>query len=224
MGKLIVIEGLDSSGKETQSRLLTQNLKKIGKNVMRCEFPNYKSSSSELVKMYLSGAFGKSAGDVNAYAASSFYAVDRYATFKTELEDFYKLGGIIIADRYTTSNIIHQAGKITDEAELDKYLDWLCDFEYNLLGLPCPDAVVFLDMPPQTGIKLMENRKNKAGGDQKDIHERDRKYLFDTYDCAKKMVSRFEWQTVMCTDGEAVRTIENIQEDVIKYALKALEA
>ena len=224
MGKLIVIEGLDSSGKETQSRLLTENFEKMGKTVLRCEFPNYKSPSSELVKMYLSGTFGKSAGDVNAYAASSFYAVDRYATFKTELEEFYKSGGIIIADRYTTSNIIHQAGKIEDEAELDKYLDWLCEFEYGLLGLPKPDAVIFLDMPPQTGIKLMENRKNKAGGDEKDIHERDRKYLFDTYDCAKKMVERFGWQTVNCTDGETVRTIEEIQKDVINFALKALEA
>ena len=224
MGKLIVIEGLDSSGKETQSRLLTENLKKMKKDVLRCEFPNYKSPSSELVKMYLSGIFGKSAGDVNAYAASSFYAVDRYATFKTELEQFYNKDGIIIADRYTTSNIIHQAGKINDTEQLDKYLDWLCDFEYNLMGLPRPDAVVFLDMPPQTGIKLMENRKNKAGGEEKDIHERDRKYLFDTYDCAKKMVSRFGWHTVLCTDGETVRTIEEIQEDVIKYALKALEA
>lgn len=215
MGKLIVIEGLDSSGKETQSKLLCENLKALGKQVRRIEFPNYKSRSSELVKMYLEGCFGKKADDVNAYAASSFYAVDRYATYKCDFEDFYSGGGIVIADRYTTSNIIHQAGKITDPDDQTRYLNWLMDYEYNLLRLPKPDAVIFLDMPPEIGIRLMNGRANKAGTADKDIHERDTQYLFDTYENAKKMASQFGWICVSCSDGAGPRSIESIQQDIV---------
>ncbi|MFA7637008.1 MAG: hypothetical protein WCX81_04520, partial [Monoglobales bacterium] len=184
-GRLIVIEGLDSSGKETQSKLLCEHLEKSGKRVKRIEFPNYKSESSALVRMYLGGSFGNSPDCVNAYAASTFFAADRYATYKTDFEEFLNSGGIVVADRYTTSNMIHQASKITDEAERNKYLDWLENFEYDLLLLPRPDVVIFLDMPMDIAQKLMTARLNKIdGGEKKDIHESNRAYLEATYNVA----------------------------------------
>ena len=215
-GKLIVIEGLDSSGKEAQSRLLLEVLRKKGYKTERFEFPNYASNSSALVKMYLSGEFGSNADDVNAYAASSFYAVDRYATWKKEMEAFYNGGGIVVADRYTTSNIIHQAGKLGNSAEKEKYIEWLYDFEFVKMGLPKPDAVIFLHMPVDVSIRLMENRRNKAGTEGKDIHEANYDYLKMTYANAMDMIDICGYNTVECTDGENVRSIEEIHSDIIK--------
>ncbi|HCG59977.1 MAG TPA: thymidylate kinase, partial [Lachnospiraceae bacterium] len=139
-GKLIVIEGLDGSGKATQAKRLAAALQQSGERVREISFPNYDSDSSALVKMYLSGAFGTQPGDVNAYAASSFYAVDRYAGMKQDWGSFYDEGGILIADRYTTSNAVHQCCKLPRDG-WDDYLDWLFDFEYRLLRLPEPDLV-----------------------------------------------------------------------------------
>jgi len=174
MGKLIVIEGTDSSGKQTQAELLYEKYKKDGKNVMKVSFPNYESSSSAPVKMYLNGEFGENVGEVNTYAVSTMYAVDRYASFKTIWEEFYNDGGIIISDRYTTSNMVHQASKIEDRDEKEKYLNWLIDLEYEKMAIPKPDMVVFLNMPTEVAYKLMEKRKNKiTGEDKKDIHEND---------------------------------------------------
>lgn len=213
-GKLIVIEGLDSSGKETQSKLLLEYFLSRGVKAKRVEFPNYKSESSTLVKMYLRGDFGKKAGDVNPYAASSFYAVDRYATYKTEIKEFYENSGLIIADRYTTSNLIHQASKIDGDAS--EFIDWLLDFEYNLLGLPKPDKVIFLNMPTNVAVKLMKSRINKATGEaEKDIHESDILYLENTYKTAMSLSEKLGWSTVACSDGENPRTIEEIHKDVI---------
>ena len=181
-GKLIIIEsGSDASGKATQTRKLYDRLIKDGYNVKKVEYPNYKSQSSALVKMYLNGDFGKSAEDVDAYIASTFFAADRYASFKTEWEEFYNNGGIIIADRYTTSNMVHQASKM-DENERDKFIDWLFDYEFNLYKLPKPDCVIFLDVPIDFSKKLMERRKNKfTGENKKDIHESDKYYLTKSY-------------------------------------------
>ncbi len=215
-GKLIVIEGLDSSGKETQSRLLLEILQKRGFNARRFEFPNYESNSSALVKMYLSGEFGKDANSVNPYAASSFYAVDRYATWKKEMEEFYKNGGIVVADRYTTSNLIHQAGKIKNPAEKKRYIEWLYDFEFTKMGLPKPDAVIFLHMPVDVSIRLMENRRNKAGTEGKDIHEADYSYLKETYENAMDIINICGYNKVECTSGENVRSIEDIHSDLIR--------
>ena len=214
-GKLIVIEGLDSSGKETQSKLLVENLIKKGFNARRFEFPNYNSTSSALVKMYLSGEFGTEADDVNAYSASAFYAVDRFATWKKEMEAFYKSGGIIVADRYTTSNIIHQAGKLKGNENKKSYIEWLYDFEFDKMGLPKPDKVVFLHMPVDISIKLMESRHNKAGTKEKDIHERNYDYLKNTYNNALDMINICGYKTVECTEGERVRSIEDIQNDIL---------
>lgn len=218
-GRLIVIEGLDSSGKETQSKLLAEYLERKDEKVKRVEFPNYKSESSALVRMYLSGKFGDSPDCVNAYAASTFFAADRYATYKTDFEQFLNDGGIVIADRYTTSNMIHQASKIEDADERTAYLDWLDNFEYNLIGLPRPDKVIFLDMPMEIAQKLMAARANKIdGSDEKDIHEKNREYLEATYRAAAVVSEKYGWKHVLCgVDGEPL-TIEKISEEVIKAA------
>lgn len=213
-GKLIVIEGLDSSGKETQSRMLEEHFKKEGVNCRRVEFPNYKSESSTLVKMYLRGDFGSNASNVNPYAASSFYAVDRYASYKTGFEDFYKNGGLVIADRYTTSNMIHQASKL--ESGKDEFAEWIMNYEYELLGLPRPDKVIFLNMPTDVAVKLMQNRINKATGEEKkDIHEKDIAYLKATYAEAMRLAKKLGWSVVNCSDGENPRDILEIHEDIL---------
>ena len=151
----------DGSGKQTQTALMYERLLKEGFPVMKVDYPNYKSESSALVKMYLRGDFGKKASDVDAYISSTFFAADRYASYKTEYEEFYQSGGIVLADRYTTSNMVHQASKITDPAEKVKYLDWLCDFEFRLYGIPRPVQVFFLDVEPAESAVLIRERLNK---------------------------------------------------------------
>ena len=135
MGKLIVIEGTDGSGKSTQFRLLTQRLNQEGKAFEQLVFPQYSEPSSALIRMYLGGEFGTHPGDVNAYAASAFFAVDRYASFQKVWGQYYKDGGLIVSDRYTTSNAVHQASKEPEEKRAD-FLAWLYDFEYDNLGFP----------------------------------------------------------------------------------------
>lgn len=212
-GILIIIEGSDSSGKATQAEKIYRRLLDENYKVMKVDFPNYKSDSSALVKMYLNGEFGSNAGDVNPYIASSFYAVDRFASFKKEWEQFYLDGGIIIADRYTTSNMIHQAAKIQDDTLKREYLDWLWDFEFVKFGLPVPDCVFFLDMPPEYSRKLMENRNNKITGEmQKDIHEKDYEYLRESYNNSIRIAEKYNWNRIECVEGGNIRTIDEIHE------------
>lgn len=174
-GKLIAIEGLDGSGKATQAKLLAAHLKEQGFSVREITFPNYESDSSALVKMYLAGQFGQHPDDVNAYAASSFYAVDRYASYKKDWGSFYENGGIIVADRYTTSNAVHQASKL-DAEEREEFFRWLADFEYGRLGLPRPDLVLWMDMPLELSVANL--RRREADTHTKgDIHEVDTGYL-----------------------------------------------
>ena len=210
-GKLFVIEGLDGSGKQTQTALMYERLLKEGCPVMKVEYPNYKSESSALVKMYLRGDFGKKASDVDAYISSTFYAADRYASYKTEYEDFYRDGGIVLADRYTTSNMVHQASKITDPAEKVKYLDWLCDFEFRLYGIPRPEQVFFLDVEPAESAVLIRERLNKFSHEEtKDIHESDREYLEDSYANALWLADRYGWEHIPCTENGEMKSIEEI--------------
>ena len=166
-GKLFVIDGTDGSGKQTQMQKLKERFEKEGIDYRAVSFPNYDSPSSSLVKMYLNGDFGKDAQSISPYIASTFYAADRYATFKTGYEEYYNNGGIILADRYTTANMVHQAGKIKDDAERAKFLDWLWNFEFNLYGLPVPTEVIFLNMPLEYSQKLMQNRANKITHEEK---------------------------------------------------------
>lgn len=212
MGKLIVIEGLDGSGKGTQAKLLYDTLEKQGKKVRKISFPVYESDSSALVKMYLSGQFGTRPKDVNAYAASSFYAVDRFASFKSDWGKLYNDGYIIIADRYTTSNGVHQCSKLDSEL-WPAFMDWLYDFEYNKMGIPSPDAVIYLDMSPRVSQRLLANRYN---GDEskKDIHEKDTEYLNRSRQAACFCAEHDNWTVVKCDDGENPRSIEEISQQI----------
>lgn len=215
MGKLFVIDGTDGSGKQTQFKKLQERLDKEGIEYKTVSFPNYDSPSSSLVKMYLSGEFGQNAKDVSPYIASTFYAADRYATYKKDLEEYYTNGGIILADRYTTANMVHQAGKISDKKEREKFLDWLWDFEFNLYGLPVPTKSFFLNMPPDYAMKLMENRENKFTHQQvKDIHERDKNHIVDSYNAACDLVDKYNWYEVKCVKENKIRTIEDIHEEI----------
>ncbi len=217
MGKLFAIEGVDGSGKETQTRLLYERLVKDGKNPIKISFPDYESASSYAVKLYLDGEFGKNANDVSAKTASTFFALDRYISYKTKWESDYKDGRIIIADRYVTSNMIHQASKIDDIDEKDSFLEWLCDFEYNTYELPMPDKVIFLDVPPSVGANLTKDRKNKAtGSEQKDIHEKDSAHIQKSYDNAKYVAKKYGWEIIECAPNGKLRSIEDIGEQIYR--------
>ena len=182
MGKLIAIDGLDASGKETQSLILKDNLEKMGNKTALLSFPTYDEKMSALVKMYLSGEFGTSPQDTNAYAASSFYAVDRYASYKKDWKTLYESERIIIANRYTTANAVHQLSKLP-KCEWDNYLDWLWDFEYEKLQIPKPDVIIFLEMLPELSYRLIESRSVDTGR-KKDIHELDNTFLENSYNAA----------------------------------------
>lgn len=217
MGKLICIEAGDGSGKETQANKLLERLKSENYKVRKVSFPNYGSESSSLIKMYLRGEFGSRPEDISPYVASTFYAVDRYASYKKEWESFYKAEGIILADRYTTSNMVHQAVKIKDPDKREAYLDWLWNFEFDMFGLPEPDCVIFLDMPPEYAARLMENRKNKiTGSDKKDIHERDKAYLEQVYKCALWLADKYGWHKVSCVQDQIIRPISDIHEEIFE--------
>lgn len=218
MGKLIVIEGLDGSGKSTQLELLLKRLTECGKDVKRVSFPDYDNPSSTLVKMYLGGDFGKNPSDVNAYAASVFYTVDRYASYKQAWGEFYEAGGTIVSGRYTTSNAVHQTSKLPRN-EWEGFLDWLYDFEYNKIAIPKPDKVIFLDMPIEVSQKLLDGRYAENGG-KKDIHERDVEYLNRCREAARFTAEYSGWTVIPCAkDGEA-RSIEDISGDILNEALK----
>lgn len=223
MGKLIVIEGTDSSGKETQTKRLFEKLEDKGLKVKKISFPNYDSPACEPVKMYLAGAFGEDAMKVNPYPVSTMYAIDRYASFKTDWEKFYNEDGIIVTDRYVTSNMVHQASKIKDLDEKKKYLNWLEDLEYEKMGIPRPDLVIFLNMPTEMAVKLMAERKNKITGEEKkDIHERDKEYLKESHANACKIANIYNWKEIKCNDGDRIKTIEEIGEEVFSLIEKVV--
>lgn len=214
-GKLIAIEAGDGSGKDTQAEELYKRLAAEGYSVKKVQFPNYGSDSSALVKMYLNGEFGGEPGEVSPYIASTFYTVDRYAAYKKDWEEFYKSGGIIIADRYTTANMVHQAVKITNAPAKERFLDWLWDFEFALFQLPEPDCVIFLDMPPAYSSKLIANRENKFGASKKDIHERNDDYMDQSYRNACEIAGRYKWRRIACVaSGGRLKSIEEIHEEV----------
>lgn len=213
-GKLIIIEAGDASGKATQTEKLFRRLSAEHYQVKQVTYPNYDSDSSALIKMYLKGEFGSDPNQVNPYAASSFYAVDRFASYKKEWEQFYLKGGIIIADRYTTSNMVHQAAKISDAGAREEYLSWLWDFEFRKLQLPVPDCVIFLDMPPEFAGKLIAQRANKLGAGEKDIHENNHRYLVDSYVNACAMAGKYQWHRVSCVREGCLLTIDEIHEKI----------
>ena len=213
-GRLIVFEGTDGSGKATQSRLLFERLEREGVDCRKLNFPRYGEKSAALVELYLGGAFGSHPDDVNAYAASTFYAVDRYASYKQDWGAFYEAGGLVIADRYTTSNAVHQASKLLP-GERKGFLEWLFDLEYGKLGLPKPDLVLYLDMPTEITEKMMRQRE-AATGTHADIHEQDETYLKNCRAAAREIVKDCGWTVIHCAKGDAPRTVEDIHNEVYK--------
>ena len=218
MGKLIIFEGLDGSGKGTQAALTAQKLRQRGVTLRQVTFPDYDSESSALVKMYLSGRFGQKPDDVNAYAASSFYAVDRFASYKTDWGAFYREGGLVLSDRYTTSNAVHQCSKLPP-AQWDGFLNWLFDFEYKKIGIPEPDLVLYLDMPTYRTVALLRRRESDTHT-QADIHEVDSSYLAACRDSALQAAQLLGWKVISCVDPSGqLRSIQDIHEEV--WALAA---
>lgn len=221
MGKLIVIEGTDGSGKSTQFRLLSQRLEAEGKQFRHLVFPRYSEPSSALIRMYLGGEFGTNPSDVNAYAASAFYAVDRFASYKQDWGQWYEEGGLILSDRYTTSNAVHQASKEPEDKQ-DAFLQWLYDFEYSKLGLPSPDLVLYLDVPTDYTQRLLRHREQDTNT-QADIHEKDTAYLATCRRTGKKAAAFYGWKQIECVRDGQMRTIEDIHEEIYAAVRQCLE-
>lgn len=220
MGKLIVIEGLDGCGKTTQVGLLPERLKQKGIDSRLISFPNYEDPSSTLVRMYLGGEFGNSPDSVNAYAASLFYAVDRYASFKRHWSEYYNNGGVVISGRYVESNAYHQMAKLPQD-KWEEYLEWLYETEYEKTAIPRPDAVIFLDMPVEVSSAMVASRYS---GDEskKDIHEKDRQYLENCRKAAKYAAQKCGWNVINCAENGKPRSIEDISDDILSVVLSKI--
>ncbi len=221
MGKLIVFEGTDGSGKSTQFRCLTERLEREQVAFQKLIFPQYDKESSALIRMYLGGAFGEHPKDVNAYAASTFYAVDRYASYQQAWKEYYQQGGLILSDRYTTSNAVHQASKEPEEKR-PEFFRWLYDLEYNRMGLPGPDLVLYLDMPIEFTETLMRQRE-QATGTHADIHEQDLDYLRTCRKTAAEAAAYYGWTKISCVQNGALRSIADIHEEIYGYVKTCLE-
>ena len=221
MGKLIVIEGTDGSGKSTQFRLLTEAVEGLGYEFRKLVFPQYSEDSSALIRMYLGGQFGTKPSDVNAYAASAFYAVDRYASYKKVWGEWYEQGGLVLSDRYTTSNAVHQASKEPEERRKE-FLGWLYEFEYDRLGLPRPDLTIYLDVPTEYTEKLMRSRE-AATGTSADIHEQDLTYLATCRKMGKTAAEYYGWTVIDCVRDGAMRSIEDIHQEILGHVKACLE-
>ncbi len=213
-GKLIVIDGLDGSGKSTQAANIYEALQKRDGHTLLISYPDYQKPSSTLVKMYLAGEFSQNAEDVNAYAASSFYAVDRYASYMLDWKEKYEAGWTILATRYTTSNAIHQMEKLP-MAEWKDYLRWLDDYEYGKLGLPRPDLVLFLDMPRDLADALVDARCQKEEV-EKDIHEKNRAYLKRCQETAAFAAGEQGWKVISCAEEGIVLPVEEITRRLLR--------
>ena len=219
-GMLIVFEGTDGSGKATQSRLLCSRLEAEGIPFRKIDFPRYGKPSAAMVQEYLNGNLGKKPGDVNAYAASMFFSMDRYASYKQDWGDFYEAGGLVVADRYTTSNAVHQASKLL-KSERKEYLDWLFELEYGKLGLPEPDLIIYLDMPTEITEQMMRQREQNTGT-QADIHEQDETYLKNCRANAKEIVKECGWSVLNCAKNGNPRTPDDIHAQVYRLVKKLL--
>ena len=215
-GKLIVFEGTDGSGKSTQFQRCCQALQAQGRTFRTIRYPRYEAESSALVRMYLGGAFGSHPDDVNAYAASTFFAVDRYAGYKQEWEEYYQAGGLMVMDRYTTSNAVHQAAKLPQQ-QREAFFHWLFDLEYSRMGLPRPDQVIWLDMPTHLAVANLR-RREATTHTQADIHEVDTAHLSACTQAAAQAAQLYGWQRIPCVDQEGrLRSVEEIHQDIMQY-------
>lgn len=215
---IIAIEGTDGCGKKTQTDLLCKFLENQGFKVKKLSFPNYESETSSLVKMYLRGDFGENVNDINGYQASVFYAVDRLGTMLNVNVDDYDF---VVFDRYVQSNIIHQSTRIKDLKELDYFIDWLNDLEFNKLRLPKPNKILFLDVPVEISIKLARERKDLKNGQEKDIQEKDDNHLINAYKRGKYVAKKLNWLVIDCSKNDNIKSIDEIHEDILtKLGLK----
>lgn len=221
MGKLIVFEGTDGTGKSTQFSLLTKRFEAEGIGFHKLQFPQYQEPSSALIRMYLSGEFGENPDDVNAYAASTFYAVDRFASYRRVWKEYYAQGGLILSDRYTTSNAVHQGGKVADD-ERASFFAWLYDLEYARFGLPKPDLVILLDLDIGLSEQLMRRREADTGS-APDIHEKDEQYLRRCRAVAREAAEYYGWKVIQCARGGSIRSIEDIHEEIYALAKACVE-
>ncbi len=221
MGIFIDLEGLDGSGKTTQTELICKRLKEDGIDYRQIKLPDYESDSSILVRKYLAGDFGKNAGDVNAYAASVLYAADSFASYTEKWGEDYRSGKLIFADRYTPANALYQMTKL-DKADWDPFLEWLFDFEYEKIGIPAPDKVIFLDMPVEVSQRLMTSRYN---GDEskKDVHEANVEFLNACREAALYAADKYGWSVVECAQNGEPLPIDVINDKVYKILLDALK-
>lgn len=221
MGKLIVFEGTDGSGKSTQFRLLTEYLRAQGTDFQTIVFPQYSEPSSALIRMYLGGEFGASPADVNAYAASTFYAVDRFASFRKVWGEYYRSGGLLLSDRYTTSNAVHQAAKEPPQAR-EEFFAWLYDLEYRRMELPKPDLVIYLDVPTDVAQTLLRRREALTHTDA-DIHEKDAQYLRLCRQTGLQAAEYYGWSVVSCVHDGKMRPIADIHGEICSRVRKCLE-
>ena len=222
MGKLIVIEGTDGSGKSTQFKTLTDRLRQEGQEFKTLVFPQYSEPSSALIRMYLGGEFGTKPSDVNAYAASAFYAVDRYASYKKDWGTWFEEGGLIVSDRYTTSNAVHQTSKEPKEKQ-GEFLKWLYEFEYDKLGLPRPDLTIYLDVPTAFTEQLMRHREAETNT-HADIHEQDMAYLATCRETGRTAAKFYGWHIIECVRDGQMRSIGDIHEEIYRLVKNCLEA
>lgn len=221
MGKLIVLEGTDGSGKSTQFRMLSDHLTRDGREFKHIVFPRYDQPSSALIRMYLGGEFGSRPSDVNACAASAFYAVDRYASYKMDWGRWYEDGGLVLSDRYTTSNAVHQASKEPEENRTG-FLKWLYEFEYDRLGLPRPNLTIYLDVPTDFTEKLLRRREQDTNT-QADIHEQDTAYLAACREAGRAAAEYYGWTVIACVRDGQMRTIEDIHQEIYRHVQRCLE-
>ena len=222
MGKLIVIEGTDGSGKSTQFKKLSERLEQENIAFKHLVFPRYSEESSALIRMYLGGQFGSKPSDVSAYAASAFYAVDRYASYKMDWGQWYEQGGLVLSDRYTTSNAVHQASK-EKGADREKYLQWLYEFEYDKLGLPRPDLTIYLDVPTDYTEKMMRKREQDTNTSA-DIHEQDMQYLATCRETGRTAADYYGWTVIQCVKDGQMRSIEDIHQQIYAAVKQCMEA
>lgn len=218
--KIIVIEGLDGSGKATQTKILFDRLNNSGKNAIKLEFPNYENPSSSLVKMYLNGDFGNEPENVNAFSASAFYAVDRIASYLQFWKNDYEEGSIILSDRYATSNIIYQMPKLPKQ-DWESFISWQEDFEYDKLGLPRADRIIYLDVEPEISQKLMEERYN-GDNSKKDLHEKNLQFLLECRNAALYAAKKCSWTIINCCENGQIKSIDAIAKEIEEAAADIL--
>ncbi|MBQ7880793.1 MAG: thymidylate kinase [Clostridia bacterium] len=224
MGYIIVVEGTDGSGKQTQATKLCERLLAEGVDVVKHSFPSYDSPSSGPVKMYLGGQLCKSADELDAYQTSALFAVDRLCTYQKDLKEHYESGGVIVLDRYTQSNMLHQAGKIHNREQRDKILAWLDNFEFNELKLPRANKVIFLNIPPEVSKRLANARADLKAGTKQDIHEQDTQHLIHAYNSGRYVASKYNWDIVDCMQGDNLKTIDQISDEIFDIVSNSLNS